>query len=396
MKIAFLEYAFDFNKQVSGGSDICVKNMYKLISEQHEVSSFKIIDEDNIDALIQKLDTFDLVIHNFLKGTFNHDDGILVRILTSLKHAVTLYIDHDRYPVYQTFYKQKMKAKVTHACDYILTYSRLMYEQYFEKNRILSINNYLNYRDIPWIDSKRCIDFLYQARISTTKGTIDFYNFLDLLNKKQIKTSNVLVGFGGSPAEIGFKQLPGNILHIWKDKNRVQYNSDNTFLHVHPFQKDFNILISTLRASKFAWNCYRINTKKPENLTMDKGLEGAALESILCGTIPILNGHQRTLMIEDKKLEDYYCCLFLDDGNHEKLAQDYMTCLNNYDIYYNNLRYLASILSNTQKYRNNYNNIINYCIAAGKQQTAIIKESTYKELKEKNLRILDKETECHI
>ena len=385
MKVAFLEYEFDFKKQVSGGSDVLVRNMYNIMSEFCEVNSFRLLDYDNIIELIKELDTYDIVIHNFLKGTFNHNNDTLATILTSLKHAVTLYIDHDRYPVYQTFYKQKMKAKITHACDYILTYSSCMYEKYFNKDRILSIGNFFNYRSSYNVSNiPKTIDILYQARISSTKGTLDYYKFIETLNKGGSKLLNILIGFGGSPAEIEFKRLPGNTLHIWKDKNRVENNSDNTFLHVFPFQKDFNKIVANIASSKFAWNCYKMNTKKPENLLQDKGLEGAALESILYGAIPIFNGYQRDLIIEGKKLEDYNCCLFLDNNDYIKLAIDFVEYYNNYNKYHDNLKVLANIFSDKQKYVNTYKEMLEYRVTHKKQQTAIIQENTYKELLDKN------------
>ena len=370
MRVAFLEYEFDFHNQIAGGADICVQNMYNLISENHTVEFFMIKDYlTNISALIEILDSFDIVIHNFLKGTFNHDDNILENILVSLKKAITLYIDHDRYPVYNVFYKQKKKAHVTHTCDYILTYNKFLYDNYFNSNRVLNIENYFNYRNISLIKTNKMLNNIYQARISNTKGALLYYNFLEKLNKYNNKYINILIGFSGTPAEIGFKKLPGNILHIWKDKNRIEQNSENTFLHVYPFEKNQNLLVQNLRVSEFAWNAYNLNKKHSENLYTNKGFEGAAIESILCGAIPILNGHQRDLVIENKKLEDYNCCLFLDDNNIDKLADDYIHC--DKEKMQNNLSILAAILADKSKYINFFNNLINYCISNGKQSTGI-------------------------
>lgn len=388
MIIGILEYSFDYEGNTSGGADICTRNMARILAQSHIIKKIIITEElksGSMTDVINELNECDVVIHSFLYGTYKDEDLRICEALLATE-AITVYIEHDRYPYKTTFYDRPLKPKVMHCCDYIWALNTSELGKYIDPSRILELGNFYNYRDMSHgfnCRGLRNIDLLYQARVSPNKGVDLFYNFAEFVNKKDMFFTSRLVGFSGSPAEIGLKQKPGCILNIWKDTSRVQHNSDEAFLRVLPFEKDTAKVAQNLRQARYSWNCYYVNTKYPMNSEINPSFEGAAIEAILCGAVPILNGLQRKLVINGSTLEDLGCCLFLDGEDYEKLYAD----MQEYDAKWNEnrvvLEQVALMLADIGNYEKFYDECLQYVVNGGKQKTLLIEENKFSELRNK-------------
>lgn len=388
MIIGILEYSFDYEGNTSGGADICTRNMAQILAKNHDVKKFiiaKELENGSMDDLVHKLNECDIVIHSFLYGTYKDEELLTCQALLKTE-AITVYIEHDRYPYKTTFYDRPLKPKVMHCCDYIWALNTSELGKYIDPSRILELGNFYNYRDMSLgfnCRGLRQTDLLYQARVSPNKGVDLFYNFAEYAGKQNLFFKSLLVGFSGSPAEIGLKQKPGCILNIWKDTSKVQYNSDEAFLRVLPFEKNPDTVAKNLRQARYSWNCYYVNTKYPMNSEINPSLEGAAIEAILCGAVPILNGLQRKMVINGSTLEDLGCCLFLDGEDYEKLYKDMLE----YDSKWNEnrvvLEQVALMLADIDNYVDFYNECLQYVLNGGKQKTLLIDENKFSELRNK-------------
>lgn len=388
MIIGILEYSFDYEGSTSGGADICTRNMAQILAKDHEVRKFiitKALESGTMDDLVASLDECDVVIHSFLYGTYKDEELLTCQALLKTK-AITVYIEHDRYPYKTTFYDRPLKPKVMHCCDFIWALNTSELKKFIDSGRILELGNFYNYRDMSVNTSSRgirTIDLLYQARVSPNKGVDLFYNFVEYVTQRDEYFQARLVGFSGSPAEIGLKQKPGCILQIWKDKDRVQYNSDRSFLRVLPFEKDPIVVERNLRQARYSWNCYYINTKYPMNSDINPSFEGAAIEAILAGAVPILNGHQRKHKIGNQTLEELGCFLFLDGEDYEKLYKDMLEFDKDYSKHMVVLEQIALALADIDNYVDFYNECLEYVTAHGKQRTLLIDENKFSELRNK-------------
>jgi hypothetical protein len=367
MKIAFLEY---YHKYRNTGDFNFVNAWFNLLGRRHKVDWVQLKDLDDYSIELGAktvyqvdINSYDIVIMNDLyesRKMYIKDCAFQLFLDYIEKNVKTkkLYICHQRtFPKEQSqidFYNMSLLVS---KCDSVLTYV----PEYFRTHKdVHKITFDLFYKPVEQkceLSSKgRPIDLKYFNNLVPWKNTKEFLDFAEV-NKEQLSYI-VMKGYYPETSLLD-KENFNNIIRndervIWGE----YYDSgirQKGFIWLYPRIEDRTRVFLEYIDSKFSWQY----TAPLDNSTMHEipwGLEGAALESILYGCIPILPKKSENYDVLGKPLKSYDCCVFIDN---EKDTEQIKEAISRYNVLFENCRKFSDkLLKDSNRYINSISKVL--------------------------------------
>lgn len=371
MKIAFLEYQWNIR---AGGEINFILGWKRLLENENQIdfiqySSNKISSEIKHIGQVD-IQSYDIIIVNSVYSSeiAMENDGKVFDFLyyCSKLNRPLLVMNHTRYEAEdlgRLYIVNKLMELATVSMSYFSE------NEFYKSMNIVCYHLNLDYFYKPFelhdtlLDKRfKDYDLVWANNLVPAKHPEKFIDFA--IDNKDIFKKTAMLGYRDYSTDT--KVPKDNLNNLIRQNKSINYLGQDFFgsIDLYPFTADFGQMQKFYARSKFS---VQLNASFYNNYKIIEepwGIEGAALESIITGCVPILDIKSKDYVIDNCKLKDYKCCVFLDNTwSKEKVREELQKAVDNYDKLYENCLLFAKVkLRNTERIKYNVSKVLIECI----------------------------------
>lgn len=355
MKIAFLEYFWNIR---AGGEINFILGWKTLLEKKHKIDfiqySSKVISSDVKHISKVDINDYDVVIVNSVYSSeieLEKNNAVLDFLYYCSKlNKPLLVINHTRYEQ-ESLYRLYIVNKLMNLSTVCMSYfaNNTFYAQdAFRPCYHLNLDYFYKPAELHTVlldKNLKKYDLVWANNLVPAKHPEKFLDFVD--DNKSLFPKTAMLGYRDYTTDKYISE--DNLNTKIRNDKRINYlgrQNSIGYIDLYPFISDFGLMQKFYASSKFSvqlnasyYNDYKI-IEKPW------GLEGATLESLIAGCIPIVDSRSRDYIVKGKKLEDYNCCVFLDKDAPEYTNREILEkAVEDYDwLYANCLQFSREVL----------------------------------------------------